>query len=119
MIVLAIALGAACGAPLRYVVDRWVTARTARMTSMGEVPWGLFVVNLVGTGVAALAVAHTAGALRSFLVVGLAGAFTTFSGFAWDAHRLWASRRTAFWVTVVAMPVACATVFVGLTRWFS
>lgn len=119
MIAFAIVAGAAIGAPLRYLVDRWVTSRTAGTTSSGEVPWGLFAVNLLGTVIAALAVSLTSGALRTFLLVGFAGAFTTFSGFAWDAHRLWSSRRSAFWVTVVAMPVACSAAFVGVTALLS
>lgn len=119
MIVLAIVLGAAVGAPLRYLVDRWVMSRTAGTSVLGEVPWGLFVVNLLGTVAAALAVSLTAGTLRTFLVVGFAGAFTTFSGFAWDVHRLWTSRRSAFWATVIAMPLACTAAFVGVTGWLS
>lgn len=119
MIVLAIVLGAAVGAPLRFLVDRWVMSRTASTSALGEVPWGLFVVNLLGTVAAALAVSLASGLLRTFLLVGFAGAFTTFSGFAWDAHRLWTSRRSAFWVTVIAMPMACTAAFVGVTKWLS
>lgn len=117
MISLAIVLGAVIGAPMRYLLDRWVTSRTAGTSSLAQVPWGLFAVNVIGTVIAALAVSLTSGAVRTFALVGFAGAFTTFSGFAWDAHRLWSARRSAFWVTVVAMPVACTSVFVGVTQW--
>lgn len=119
MTVLAVVLGALIGAPMRYLLDRWVTARTAGTDSRAQVPWGLFTVNVLGTLIAALAVSLTTGEVRAFVLVGFAGAFTTFSGFAWDAHRLWSARRSAFWVTVIAMPVACASVFVGVTRWLS
>lgn len=119
MILLAIVAGAAIGAPMRFLVDRWVTSRTARTSLWGEVPWGLFAVNLLGTVVAAGALTLTSGALQTFVLVGFAGAFTTFSGFAWDSHRLWSSRRAAFWVTVVAMPALCVVTFVGVTALLS
>lgn len=117
MIFVAVVVGAAIGAPLRYLVDRWVTARTIGTGSVSEVPWGLFAVNVLGTLIAAVAFAATSpGAMRTFVIVGFAGAFTTFSGFSWDATRLWSVRRSAFWTTVIAMPLACVVVFVAVTQ---
>lgn len=116
MTLVAIVLGAAIGAPLRYLVDQWVTARTIGVGAATQVPWGLFTVNILGTVVAAVGASLTTGAVRTFILVGFAGAFTTFSGFAWDAGRLWSVRRSAFWTTVLAMPVACVAVFVLVER---
>jgi CrcB protein len=107
MTLVLIAIGAAIGAPLRFIVDGAITAR-ARGAML---PWGLFIVNVVGSAVAALVLATTTGDLRLMLTIGLCGAFTTFSGFGWESLRLWSSARGAFWATVIGMPLACTAVF--------
>jgi CrcB protein len=121
MTVLAIIIGAAVGAPLRYTIDRWVHGRTAGAsdTTGGRgrwrmVPWGLFTVNVAGSGIAGLVLATTSGDLRILLLSGFCGAFTTFSGFGWDASLLWSAARTQFWVTVIGMPVACIAAFMAV-----
>ena len=60
---------------------------------------------------AGLVLAWTTGSLRILLLAGFCGAFTTFSGFGWEAHRLWDASRRAFWAAVVVMPVACVAGF--------
>ena len=109
---LAVVLGGAVGAPLRFVVDRAVTRRTAGASPRREFPWGLFVVNVSGSLGAGVVLAATTGDLRTLLLVGFCGAFTTFSGFAWEADRLWATARSAFWTALVLMPAACVAAFV-------
>ena len=117
--VLAVVAGGAVGAPLRYLVDRSVTDRvTARMSARAAgasgaalFPWGLFVVNVVGSLIAGVVLAATTGDLRVLLLVGFCGAFTTFSGFAWETDRLWPEARAMFWLAVVAVPVACVAAF--------
>lgn len=113
MTVLAIVIGAAIGAPLRFVIDRFVTARTAGVGSIRAMPWGLFTVNVTGSVLAGLVLALTTGDLRILLLVGFCGALTTFSGFGWDANRLWATARPAFWATVIVMPLACIIGFIA------
>lgn len=108
---LAVVLGGAVGAPLRFVVDRAVTRRTAAATPAREFPWGLLVVNVLGSLVAGVVLASTSGDMRVLLLAGFCGAFTTFSGFAWEADRLWSTARGAFWGAVLAMPVACVAAF--------
>ncbi|MFM7062650.1 MAG: fluoride efflux transporter FluC [Actinomycetes bacterium] len=113
---LAVLLGGAVGAPLRYVVDRAVTERTASAGPLGRLPWGLFVVNVVGSALAGAVLATTSGDLRILLLVGLCGAFTTFSGFGWELSRLWDTARPAFWTSVIAKPVACVAAFLLVWR---
>ena len=65
----------------------------------------------IGSIAAGLVLAWTTGDLRILLLAGFCGAFTTFSGFGWEAHRLWDASRRAFWAAVVVMPVACVAGF--------
>jgi fluoride exporter len=76
---LLVALGAAVGAPARYLTDRW-----ARMHSRAGTTLGTLIVNVVGSlvlGVVA-AVSRAPGApqwLMPLVGVGFCGALTTFS----------------------------------------
>lgn len=86
MTVLLIALGAAIGAPLRYLVDRAVQARHDSVF-----PWGTFAVNATGSfllGGLASAAAHTPAPLMALAGTGLCGALTTYSTFGYETVRL-------------------------------
>lgn len=107
--------GALVGAPVRFVIDRAVTDRFATATGIGLFPWGLLVVNATGSAVAGAVLSSTTGDLRVLLLTGLCGAFTTFSGFGWEADRLWDSSRRTFWWAVLVMPAACIAAF--LVAW--
>lgn len=110
-LVLAVLIGGAIGAPLRFVIDRSVTRRAAGVAVWPEVPWGLVVVNVLGSAIAGVLLVATSGELRVLLITGMCGALTTFSGFAWEGHRLWAVRRPAFWITITLIPAACVSAF--------
>jgi len=79
--VLLVAVGAALGAPLRYVVERRLS---------GAYPWGTWVVNVVGSAVLGATAGYLAGqgssttatALLALVGTGFCGSLTTFGGFA-------------------------------------
>jgi CrcB protein len=71
---LAVAAGAAVGAPARYLLDRWVRS-----------PWGILLVNLLGCVAAGMLVGLGPSELLARLVgLGFLGSFTTASTVAWD-----------------------------------
>jgi CrcB protein len=102
-----VAVGAVVGAPLRYAVERLVN-RDRPVTAF---PWGLFLVNVIGSALAGIVVAGTVGSLRLVLLVGFCGAFTTYSGFGWAATVLWREDRRTFWATVLGVTSACIAAF--------
>jgi CrcB protein len=84
---LLVVVGAAVGAPLRYVTDLMV--QSVHDTVF---PWGTFTVNVAGSLVlGAVAGAVAAGApawLLTLIGTGLCGALTTFSTFGFETVRL-------------------------------
>ena len=113
MTVLLVAIGAAVGAPLRYLVDRAIQRRHDSVF-----PWGTFAVNVLGSMILGVLVG---GALPrpvlALLGTGLCGALTTYSTFGFEAIRL-AEQRARFYavVYVVASVVASlGAAFVGIT----
>ena len=81
---LLVALGAAVGAPVRYLVSRGIRARLG-----GTAAAGTLVVNVVGSFVLGVLVGADLGPAALALVgIGFCGALTTFSALAleiWDA----------------------------------
>ena len=79
--VLLVAVGAALGAPVRFVVER-------RLVS--SYPWGTWVVNVVGSAVLGATTGYVSGqgtttsatALLALVGTGFCGSLTTFGGFA-------------------------------------
>ncbi|MBB5934493.1 fluoride efflux transporter CrcB [Streptomyces zagrosensis] len=85
---LLVMIGAAVGAPLRYLTDQQVRARYTTV-----IPWGTFLVNVVGSLLLGLVTgAVAAGAadsrLQALLGTGLCGALSTYSTFSYETLRL-------------------------------
>lgn len=79
-----VVLGAAVGAPCRYLVDLTVTVRTR-----SSFPWGTLVVNLTGCLLLGLLTGATLGPVPAALLgTGFCGAYTTYSTFAYEAVSL-------------------------------
>ncbi|MFD5000654.1 fluoride efflux transporter CrcB [Streptomyces buecherae] len=111
---LLVMIGAAVGAPLRYLTDQRVRARYAP-----PIPGGTFLVNVVGSlALGLLTGAALAGAAGSrwqaLLGTGLCGALTTYSTFSYETLRLAETHHRRLAVANVA-----ATLFVGLAAAFA
>lgn len=86
-----VGLGGALGSMARHGLNQLIHQRTLSSTF----PWGIFVVNVVGSaaigslaGVVASGRWHASYSARTFLIVGVLGGFTTFSSFSFDTLAL-------------------------------
>jgi CrcB protein len=95
-VVVAVAVGGAAGALARYGLDRFIEHHV-----FATFPWSTFTINatgcfLAGAAVASLVDRHdTSGWLRVGVVVGLLGAYTTFSTFSQETRDLLLEGHTA------------------------
>ncbi len=71
----AIAIGAFIGAPLRALVEQFASRTRSALTT-------LLIINSLGSLLAGFSLGAFSGDVRIFFIIGLAGAFTTFSGWA-------------------------------------
>ena len=122
MTVLWVAIGAAVGAPLRYLTDRAVQSRLRG----GGFPWGTLTVNVVGSFVLGVLVAATAvfGPMaQAVLGTGLCGALTTYSTFGYETVALSerGEMRTAVTSVLVSVVAGLASASAGflLGSWMS
>ncbi len=117
----AVAVGGAAGAMMRHAA----TLGAARMLP-GGFPWGTLLVNVTGSLLmgAVYVLLIERGLLppvwRSFLAVGLLGAFTTFSAFSLDALALFEAgapvRAAVYVVASVVVCILAAMAGIGLAR---
>ncbi|MFI5521586.1 fluoride efflux transporter CrcB [Streptomyces platensis] len=113
---LLVVAGAAVGAPLRYLTDRYVQSRHDTVF-----PWGTFTVNVAGSLILGLLTgAVTAGAASShaqlLLGTGLCGGLTTYSTFSYETLRLAAdgARGCAAANCVASVAAGLAAAFAGV-----
>ncbi|WP_433167687.1 fluoride efflux transporter CrcB [Kribbella sp. CA-247076] len=94
MNVLLVALGAAVGAPLRFLVDKHLVGRWLPTSNASTpLPWGTFTVNILGSFVLGLLTGVTDRTTTVLVGVGFCGAFTTYSTFAAETTALAAAGR--------------------------
>jgi CrcB protein len=109
----AVALGGAVGAPLRLLIDSRVTQALAGSNESTKrtdaFPWGLLVVNALGSLLIGIAYASVDGPWRALIATGAFGALTTYSSYALFIHGAWRTNRTAAWRAIITMPVVCIT----------
>jgi CrcB protein len=105
---LLVIVGAALGAPLRYLTDRAVQARHDTVF-----PWGTLTVNVTASLILGLVTgAVSAGAASArvalFVGTGLCGALSTYSTFAYETMRLTEERARLLAVANVVASVLVA-----------
>lgn len=118
LVVVAIAFGGAAGALARYGLDRLIEHRLITVF-----PWSTFAINVSGCLLAGIAVAAPAdradapGWVRTGLVVGFLGAYTTFSTFSQEARDLLVGGHagTGIAYALVSTAVGVAAVGAGLS----
>ncbi|MFJ1792778.1 fluoride efflux transporter CrcB [Kitasatospora griseola] len=113
---LLVIVGAAVGAPLRYLTDRAVQARHDTVF-----PWGTFAVNVSGSLVlglltGAVAAGAASSQLQLLLGTGFCGALTTYSTFSWETLRL-AESGARFYAAVNAAGSVVAGLGSAFTGW--
>ncbi|MEI6844788.1 MAG: CrcB family protein [Actinomycetes bacterium] len=109
MIALYIILGAAVGAPSRFLLDQYLRKFIAY-------PYGILIINALGSFVIGLTIAQprgsvayfTAGSLttmHALVAVGFAGAFTTWSTFILDLYLAYENKRYKSAITNVLLSI--------------
>jgi CrcB protein len=113
---LAIFFGGGIGAVLRYLLQGFVQERAAAARGWAALfPWGTLAVNLSGCFAIGLLAGLfesrwlAAPTLRSFVLIGVLGGFTTFSTFGFETFAL---ARAGGWV--LALGNVAASVLLGL-----
>jgi CrcB protein len=110
-----VALGAAVGAPLRYVIDRAMQARFGT-----RFPWGTFTVNMIGSAVlGALTAATTVlpAAVSAVVGIGFCGALTTYSTFSYETFALLEGRSRRAAVANLVGSVVAGLLVAAMTWW--
>ena len=93
--VVLVALGAALGAPARYLTDRLIQARHDSL-----LPWGTLAVNVAGSFLLGLlAGLPVSDPVMAAVGIGFCGALTTYSTFGYETARL-AQNRARFYAAV-------------------
>jgi len=117
-----VGLGGFFGAIARYAVSSWIIGLTGR-----GFPWGTLVINVVGCALIGFGVGWAgrhfefSEDLRALLLVGVLGAFTTFSAFGIETVQLIRAEQWGQAAAYVGLSVSVGILAVigglGLGRW--
>jgi fluoride exporter len=112
VIVLLVALGAAIGAPARYVADRAIQARHETVF-----PWGTLAVNVVASLALGVLVGMSASSnVAALLATGLCGALSTYSTFSYEMMRL-VQERAYFYASANVLVSLAAGIGAAALGW--
>lgn len=110
LVLLAVAAGGALGAVLRQLT-------AVSLAGRGRIPWGVIVVNVVGSFIAGLALAAPLDPTAQLIIVsGLCGGLTTFSTLSVETVQLVLAgkRRDAALSVAVNVAIGASAVAVGV-----
>ncbi|MFS8100225.1 fluoride efflux transporter CrcB [Lentzea alba] len=109
MTVVAVFLGAALGAPVRYLLDWFVSSRVPR----SDFPWGTLVVNVLGCFLIGFVVGTS---WMPLVGVGFCGGLTTYSTFSYETVKLLEAEkyRPALLNVVVSVLLGAGAAALGL-----
>jgi len=118
---LAVAIGGALGSIARYALSSWIFDITSH-----KFPYATLIVNVAGSfvmGILFVVIVERAALpaeMRSLLMIGFIGAFTTFSAFSLDALGLWQNGHVLmsliYMVTTVILCLVAISTAIWLTR---
>jgi fluoride exporter len=106
MSVFLVAIGAAVGGPMRYLIDRRVQSLHS-----SKMPFGTLAVNMIGSLVLGLVTGaatagHASAHVLTLLGSGFCGALTTYSAFAYETGRLAQLRENGVMAGYVALTLS-------------
>jgi CrcB protein len=118
---LAVAIGGALGSVARYALSSWIFDITSH-----KFPYATLIVNVAGSfvmGILFVVIVERAALpaeMRSLLMVGFIGAFTTFSAFSLDALGLWQNGHVLmsviYMITTIILCLVAISTAIWLTR---
>ena len=117
---LAVALGGALGSMARYALSTWIY-----QISSHKFPYATLTVNVLGSfvmGILFVVIVERAALpqeMRSLLMVGFIGAFTTFSTFSLDALGLWQNGHLFMALIYILATVILCLIAISSAIWLT
>ena len=118
---LAVAIGGALGSVARYALSSWIFDITSH-----KFPYATLIVNVAGSfvmGILFVVIVERAALpaeMRSLLMIGFIGAFTTFSAFSLDSLGLWQNGHVLmsviYMITTIILCLVAISTAIWLTR---
>lgn len=117
---LAVAIGGALGSMARYALSAWIFD-----VSSHKFPYATLTVNVIGSfvmGILFVIIVEKAALpaeMRSLLMIGFLGAFTTFSAFSLDALGLWQNGHVFLSLVYMLATVVLCLVAISAAIWLT